>query len=154
MESILFFPFLMYAPSTATLRKPAKRFFFFLSCENVLQIVKYRRTTVTRTLKGNEKQFELGGNSSYLGNVSEIFIKCRGNFFLRQCPMLQLLLLHPCLLFTKSLISIASREGNDSESEPDSESSFRYLFQPRETSQSLRFYSNTQANRLFYSTSA
>ena len=81
MESSLFFPFLMYAPSTATLRTPAKRFFFFLSCENVLQIVKYRRTTVTRTLKGNEKQFELGGSSSYLVNVNEIFIKCRGNFF-------------------------------------------------------------------------
>ena len=63
--------------------------------------------------------------------------------------MLQLLLLDPCLLFTKSQISIASREGNDSESEPDSESSFLYLFQARETSQSLRFYSNTQANRLF-----
>ena len=42
--------------------------------------------------------------------------------------MLQLLLLDPCVLFTKSQISIASREGNDSESEPDSESSFRYLF--------------------------
>ena len=51
--------------------------------------------------------------------------------------MLQLLLLDPGLLFTKSQISLASREGNDSESEPGSESSLRYLFQARETSQSL-----------------
>ena len=35
----IFFPFLMNASLTTTLRMPAKRFFFFLSCENVLQIV-------------------------------------------------------------------------------------------------------------------
>ena len=81
--------------------------------------------------------------------MSVKFLSSAEEIFLRQCPMLQLLLLDPCLLFTKSQISIASREGNDSESEPDSESSFPYLFQARETSQSLRFYSNTQANRLF-----
>ena len=42
--------------------------------------------------------------------------------------MLQLLLLGPYLLKTKSQISMASREENDGKSEPDSESSFRYLF--------------------------
>ena len=64
-------------------------------------------------------------------------LSCAEEIFLRQCPMLQLRLLDPGLLFTKSQISLASREGNDSESEPESESSFRYLFQARETSQSL-----------------
>ena len=33
------------------------------------------KTHVTPTLKRNEKQFELAGNSSYWGNFSEILIK-------------------------------------------------------------------------------
>ena len=38
--------------------------------------MKYFRSPVTQTLKGNEKQFELVGNSRYIGlNFSEILIK-------------------------------------------------------------------------------
>ena len=37
---------------------------------NVTKDTKYRRTPVTRTLKGNVRQFELAGNStSYLGKL-------------------------------------------------------------------------------------
>lgn len=57
-------------------------------------------------------------------NVSEIFIMCRGNFF-KTMP------------YASTSAFGSSREGNDSESEPGSESSFLYLFQARETSQSL-----------------
>ena len=60
--------------------------------------------------------------------MSVKFLSSAEEIVLRQCPMLQLVLLDPCLLFTKSQISMASREGNDGESESDSESSFRYLF--------------------------
>ena len=35
----------------------------------------YSRTLVTRTLQGNEKRFELTGNSSYRGSFNEIVIK-------------------------------------------------------------------------------
>ena len=38
-------------------------------------IVSYCRTPVTRTLKGNQKMFELAGNSSYRVNFSEILIR-------------------------------------------------------------------------------
>ena len=40
---------------------------------------KYSRTLVTRTLKGNEKQFELAGNSSYQGEFQWNFDEGRGN---------------------------------------------------------------------------
>ena len=40
---------------------------------NVTKDTKYRRTPVTRTLKGNVRQFELAGNSSYRGKLQRNF---------------------------------------------------------------------------------
>ena len=40
---------------------------------------KYSRTPVTRTLEGNEKQFELAGNSSYRGKFQANFYLGKGN---------------------------------------------------------------------------
>ena len=40
---------------------------------------KYSRTPVTRTLEGNEKQFELAGNSSYRGKFQGSFYQGKGN---------------------------------------------------------------------------
>ena len=44
-----------------------------------VQQLKYSITPVTRTLEGNEKQFELAGNSSYRGKFQENFDQGKEN---------------------------------------------------------------------------
>ena len=48
-------------------------------CVVVWVLLVYSRTPVTRTLKGNEKQFELAENSSYQGNFQWNFDQGKGN---------------------------------------------------------------------------
>ena len=60
----------------APLKTPAWEAMMWTSCGYLADHKKKYNPEVTQTLKENEKQFELEGNSSYQGiNLREIFIK-------------------------------------------------------------------------------